>query len=69
MQMHPVTSENVRAAGYDVARRTIRVAFHSGGVYNYYDVDIALFEQMLLPHPWRRIGGRVKAHRCARIAS
>ena len=69
MQMHPVTSDNVKAAGYDSATRTLRITFRSGGTYDYYNVDIALFEQMMLPHPWRRIGRLVKAHRYQRIAA
>lgn len=69
MNMQPVTSTNVAAVGYDAATRTMRVAFQSGGVYDYFDVNPALFEQLLLPYPWRRIGAMVKAHRYARVAA
>ena len=69
MNMQPVTSTNVAAVGYDAATRIMRVAFQSGGVYDYFDVNPALFEQMLLPLPWRRIGATVKAHRYARVAA
>lgn len=68
MDLQPVVSDNVRAVGYDGATGTMRVAFRSGGVYDYYAVERALFEQMLLAHPWRRIGFRVKAHRYRRVA-
>ncbi len=69
ISMQSVTSTNVAAVGYDTATRTMRVAFQSGGVYDYYDVAPALFEQMLLPFPWRRIGAMVKSHRYARVAA
>lgn len=69
MNMQPVTSTNVAAVGYDAATRTMRVAFQSGGVYDYFDVNPALFEQMLLPYPWHRIGAMVKARRYARVAA
>lgn len=69
MNMQPVTSTNVAAVGYDTATSIMRVAFHSGGVWDYFNINPALFEQMLLPYPWRRIGGMVKAHRHARIAA
>lgn len=68
MTMHPVVSTNVLAAGYDPQTRTLRVQFHSGGIYDYYSVDPGLFEQMLLPNPWRRIGHVVRAHRFAKVA-
>ena len=69
MVMHPVISDNVRSVGYDAATGTMRVAFRSGGVYDYYNVEPALFELMLQPHPWRRIGSRVRAHRYRRVAA
>lgn len=69
MNMQPVTSTNVAAVGYDRTTCTMRVAFQSGGLYDYYDVDPALFEQMLLPFPWRRIGAMVQRHAYRRIAA
>ncbi len=68
MTMYPATSTNVLAVGYEPLSRTLRVRFRSGGVYDYYDVNSHLFEQMLLPNPWRRVGRLVKTHRCARVA-
>ena len=62
MTMHPATSTNVLAVGYEPATRTLRVQFRSGGIYDYYDVDSDLFEQMLRPNPWRRIGRLVTTH-------
>ena len=69
MNMQPVTSTNVAAVGYDPATRTMRVAFQSGGLYDYYNVNLALFEQMLQPFPWRRIGQLVKSHGYRRVAA
>jgi len=68
MIMHPVVSTNVLAVGYDPQTRTLRVRFRSGGTYDYYGVNPGLFEQMLLPNPWRRIGRLVKAHTYAKVA-
>lgn len=67
MTMHPVVSDNIRAVGYDSGNRTLRVQFRNGRTYDYYAVDVALFEQMLLPHPWRRVRRLVLAHRCQRL--
>jgi hypothetical protein len=69
MNLTPVVSDNVRAVGYRPASRTLRVQFRSGGVYDYLNVNVALYEQMLLPHPWRRVGRLVKAHNYRRIAA
>ncbi|WP_340537669.1 KTSC domain-containing protein [Nocardioides sp. GXZ039] len=68
MTMHPATSTNVLSVGYEPTMRTLRVQFRGGGVYDYYGVDPHLFEQMLLPNPWRRIGRLVKAHPYAKVA-
>ncbi|GAA0305537.1 KTSC domain-containing protein [Kineococcus aurantiacus] len=64
MQIHPVTSGNVASVGYDPDTRTLRVRFRSGGTYDYADVDVALFHQMLQPHPWHRLHQQVKKHHC-----
>jgi hypothetical protein len=68
MTMYPVVSTNVLAIGYDPQIRTLRVRFRSGGAYDYYGVSPELFEQMLAPNPWRRVGRRVKAHNYAKVA-
>ncbi len=67
MQMHPITSTNVSAVGYDPASRRMRVQFSSGGTYEYSDVDESLYEAMLQPFPWRRVGRVVRAHANRRI--
>ena len=68
MQMHPVTSTNVSAVGYDAPSRRMQVEFASGGTYEYLDVDRALFDEMLRPFPWRRVGRLVRAHAYRRIS-
>lgn len=65
--MHPATT-NVRAVGYEPSTRTMRVQFRSGGVYDYYGVDPHLFEQMLLPNPWRGVGCLAETHPYAKVA-
>ncbi len=67
MDMVPVVSENVAFAGYDHATRTLRIRFRSGGTYDYVDVPVFLFEAMLRPHPWRRVGREIRAHLYHRV--
>lgn len=68
MTMHPATSTNVIAVGYEPSTRTMRVQFRSGGVYDYYGIDPHLFEQMLVANPWLRVGRFVRTHAHARVA-
>ncbi len=58
-----MTSQAVRRVGYDPATRVLRVAFRDSGVYDYFDVEPELYEQLLTPHPWHRFGALVKSHR------
>lgn len=69
MNMTPVVSDNVRAVGYDYNTQVLRVRFRSGGLYEYYGVPAHLFEVMLLPHPWKRVGRQIRAHGYRRIAA
>jgi len=66
--MIPITSNAIRAVGYDADSRTTRVAFRGGGIYDYLDVGPELYERMLEPHPWRRCWRVVKAHEYRRVA-
>lgn len=68
MNLIPVTSDNVTAVGYEPTSRTLRVAFRSGGTYDYLGVDPQVFESFLLPHPWRRLGRAVKMHAYRKVA-
>ena len=67
MDMTPVESSAVSAVGYDPESRTLRVAFRSGGVYDYLDVDPDLYARMLRPHAWRRVGRWVVRHRFRKV--
>ena len=42
----PVSSSNLRSVGYDEESRTLEIAFHSGGVYEYYDVPPETFWEL-----------------------
>ena len=68
MQMQVVLSSNVHSVGYDETSRAMRVQFQSGGLYEYSGVNPELYASMLQPHPWSRLGDRVKKHQCRRIA-
>ncbi|MFI7165292.1 KTSC domain-containing protein [Rhodococcus erythropolis] len=69
VHLTPIRSRNVRAVGYHPGSRTLVVAFHSGGTYEYYDVAQVLFDELTnsVPRPWTRVGAAVKRHRCAPI--
>lgn len=62
MQMTRVVSENVAAVGYEEEGQVLRVQFRSGGTYDYRGVAKSLYQEMLQPHPWRRVGPLVKRH-------
>lgn len=38
MQRTPVNSSNIAEVGYDSNSMTLEIVFHSGGVYQYFDV-------------------------------
>ncbi len=42
----PIDSSNLKAVGYDEARRVLSVEFVSGSIFHYYDVPITVFEEM-----------------------
>lgn len=68
MEMMSVTSDSVSAVCYDPHSQVLRVAFRSGGVYDYVNVDPHLHRSMLLAHPWRRVGRVVRGHAYRRVA-
>lgn len=47
MNRDQVASSNIAAIGYDEASQTLEVEFISGGVYQYYNVGAALFDQLM----------------------
>ncbi|GAB3616780.1 hypothetical protein GCM10027416_13370 [Okibacterium endophyticum] len=67
MRLDPLESDALTEASYDPETRTLTVEFESGGRYEYVDVEPDLVEQLKLPHPWRRVGDQVKAHRYRRL--
>jgi hypothetical protein len=66
--MISVISDNVSTVGYDPPSQVLRVAFRSGGVYDYFGVHPYLYDSMLLTHPWRRVGRVVRGHAYRRVA-
>lgn len=67
--MTPVISDNVAFVGYDYRTLVLRVGFRSGGTYDYYGIPFYLYEAMLEPHPWRRVGRQIRAYRGHRVAA
>jgi hypothetical protein len=48
MIREPVASTNVLSLGYDAASETLEVEFNSGAIYQYYNVSVALHEQLMV---------------------
>ena len=44
--MYPVKSSNVSKIGYNEQTQILRVQFNNGGLYEYFDVNKNVFEQM-----------------------
>ena len=42
-----VASTNVASVGYDEATETLEVEFLNGSIYQYYNVQLSLYEQMM----------------------
>jgi len=47
MNRTPVASSNVASVGYDASTLTLEVEFHSGSVYQYFDVPEAVFQELV----------------------
>lgn len=47
MNRDPVASTNVSSIGYDEPSQTLEVEFQNGSVYQYYNVGLAIFEQLM----------------------
>lgn len=69
MSLKPIHSDALDGASYDRRRRILTVRFESGGTYEYYDVEPALYQELenAQPHPLTVVGERVKAHRFHRV--
>ena len=44
MDRIPVDSSNISSIGFDEDSSTLEVEFHSGAVYQYFDVPLAVYE-------------------------
>ena len=47
MNRRPVTSSNVASVGYDQNTLTLEVEYHSGSVYQYFDVPEAVYQEFM----------------------
>ena len=54
----PITSSNVMAAGYDTQSQIMKVQFKNGRLYEYYGVDLELWNSFVSaqPNPWSTVG-------------
>ena len=60
-QLIQIQSDNVAAAGYDDATRTMLVEFDDGSLYEYAPVPASVWIDFVAaqPHPWSRVGNPV----------
>lgn len=61
MQTNLVTSTRIASVAYEQRTRHLILEFKDGSVRDYAGVDIGLYHQVLLPHPWRRVGEQLDA--------
>lgn len=47
MIMNHVFSSNLDSVGYDPQTQTLRIRFHSGGLYDYHNVPQSIYEQLM----------------------
>ena len=47
MERDFVSSSNIASIGYDEASQTLEVEFLSGSVYQYYNVPLSVYENMM----------------------
>lgn len=69
MDRQLVTSSNVRSIGYDAATSTLEVEFHSGGIYQYFDVPEMVYAALMrVSSKGRYLNDHVKdRYRCRKI--
>jgi hypothetical protein len=70
MGIRRIDSDALLGVDYDAERGVLTVQFESGSIYEYFDVEPELFDELEAsqPHPWRVVGERVKEHRYRRLA-
>lgn len=47
MIRQPVSSSNISSIGYDPKTRTLEIEFHSGGVYQYFNVTEPIYNALM----------------------
>ena len=47
MKRQSVTSSNIASIGYDEASKTLEIEFLNGGVYQYFDVPMRVYEDIM----------------------
>ena len=47
MLRNSVKSSNLRSVGYDVYRQVLEVEFHSGSVYQYFNVPLGIYDGLM----------------------
>jgi len=47
MKRTPVDSSNISSIGYDEESNTLEVEFHSGAVYQYFDVPLNVYQGII----------------------
>lgn len=47
MEHISVSSSNIASVGYDTATCTLQIKFHSGGLYEYYDVPCYIYQGLM----------------------
>lgn len=69
MNRQAVQSSNVAEVGYDEASQTLEVLFHSGSVYQYFDVPRPVYQALLgSPSVGRFLNEQIKgSYRYARV--
>jgi hypothetical protein len=47
MRRDPVASSNIASIGYDSPSQTLEIQFHSGAVYQYYNVPQTIYDALM----------------------
>ncbi len=47
MDRTPIISSNLKSVGYDVNTKTLEIEFQNGSVYQYYEVPLNIYEELM----------------------
>lgn len=47
MERIPVDSSNISSIGYDKDSSTLEIEFHSGAIYQYFDVNVNIYKGIM----------------------